>query len=294
MKKKGLISRVLRKLRDEKAGEALIFVIVSLPFIFLMFGMSIDLTKNYVVKGEYSDIAQEAAQAAIKAQNGDGSIDCRDAQYGGQIGVEYGGIKNTTAYPGLSGIQNAINDPNTPTANRIVLRTYLQKTGRSTSASLKRTQMVDNNGESIYRNDAASAFNDAAFVSAVRRYMHRYGSVTETVGQDWNSAQDAADSDMLHIAISCSQGVSDMSGIATWTETGTNSKDGTVGKGNLVTQINVTADDWAPNYILGIFGNGSGIVPHDTTSDWWKQDTSTQKFHVNRNAISSYSYSATK
>jgi hypothetical protein len=183
-------------------------IITALPFLLLVVGWAVDLTKNSTTKSEYNDIAQESVQAAVRAQDGAGNLLC-----GGTGSTTLNGLAQAKAY--------ASNTSN-PSAKRLAVSSYLQKTGR-----MSNTVYTDSNG--------SAASNDSNFTKSMRSYGY---AADESSNPDENS-------EYFSIVVSCSRGIK--SGV------GTSNSSGTVGGGDTINVIDLQVNDWSSNFIIGMF-----------------------------------------
>jgi hypothetical protein len=201
-----MLRRVIRRLKDEAGDSMTMLLITALPFLILIVGWAVDINKNATVKSEYNDIAQESVQAAVRAQDGTGGLLC--------------GGSGSTTLQGVSAAKSYASNTKNPSARRLAVSTYLQKTGR-----MANTIYTDNNG--------SAASNDAKFTSTMRQYGY---------GADGSSSQEEDD---FSITVTCSAGIS--SGV------GSANSSGTVGGGNSINVIELQVNDWSSNFILGMF-----------------------------------------
>ena len=61
---------------DDEADTVLVTVVLMFPLLIMLMGWSVDFSKNVMIRGDYEDIAQVAAQTAIRYQDGVGNVDC--------------------------------------------------------------------------------------------------------------------------------------------------------------------------------------------------------------------------
>ena len=169
----------LRRLRSEAGDTVTMFILTAMPFILFTAGWAIDYLKNVAIESDLNDIAQESVTAAIREQQGNGSLQC------GQ-NSDYENINestNTIVARGLNAIQAMANgdfsqttgtwdkfDDDRAESLKILASTYLQKSGRSSST----VHSVYNNDKDATIDGEASheaAANDARFVYTMRSFV---------------------------------------------------------------------------------------------------------------------------
>ena len=262
----------LRRIRSEAADSMTVFLITAIPFLLLFVGFTIDFTKNANVRSEYMDIAQEAAQASIREQDGNGSLLC-----GQDRTAEANSSVTSTPHYTIYGVDNArrfVNDPNSqqgisgskPRPNnaqavKLAVKSYLEKTGRSSGSS------------SVYGNEVASA-NDAHFVANMRSVVADADQRNKLDNNDAmlrNSATLDPSKATFSIEVWCTKGVGDAA---------RQDKDPieelTVGSGQKFNTINMRIRDWSGNFIMGMFNK-----------NW-----ATQSYTLTPRAVASWSQSA--
>ena len=262
----------LRRIRSEAADSMTVFLITAIPFLLLFVGFTIDFTKNANVRSEYMDIAQEAAQASIREQDGNGSLLC-----GQDRTAEANPSVTSTPHYTIYGVDNArkfVNDPNSqqgisgskPRPNnaqavKLAVKSYLEKTGRSSGSS------------SVYGNEVASA-NDAHFVANMRSVVADADQRNKLDNNDAmlrNSATLDPSKATFSIEVWCTKGLGDAA---------RQDKDPieelTVGSGQKFNTINMRIRDWSGNFIMGMFNK-----------NW-----ATQSYTLTPRAVASWSQSA--
>lgn len=259
------------KVRSEAADSMTVFLLTAVPFLLLFVGFTIDFTKNANVRSEYMDIAQEAAQASIREQDGNGSLLCGQSR----VAEANTSVMSTPKYT-IYGVDNArrfVNDPNAQQglsgskpnprnaqALQLAVKSYLEKTGRST------------NGTSVYGNKIASA-NDAHFVANMRSVVANEDERNKLDNNDdllkSTSTLDPAKA-TFSIEVWCTKGVGDAS------QQDKDKNKQTVGAGNKFNTINMQIRDWSGNFIMGMFNK-----------NW-----STQSYTLTPRAVASWSQSA--
>jgi hypothetical protein len=184
------MSRFLRRLRTEAGDSVAMFIITSLPLLLFITGWSIDYTKNTAVQSDLSNIAQESASAAVRSQQGDGSLQCGqnssyEAKYKSTPMIVARGLTDIqnlakgdfSTVQGVSGSDGHYTWSDGSTFYRdsaesimILASTYLQKTGRSSSTSSvyngDSSASVDGTSTSV------SAGNDSLFVKNMRSFVN--------------------------------------------------------------------------------------------------------------------------
>lgn len=283
----------LKKLRKEAADSATFVIITAMPFVLLFAGWGIDFTKNAAVRGEYSNIAQESAQAAIRVQDGAGSLMC------GQTQADTNNHSVTTTKPimlvGASNAERFVKDATQGSTadNRLnavqaknagslqlAVASYLQKSGRRTSGSVGFDSVYTGGAEQSIngRNDSygnVSARNDGHFVENMRSIV---GSDSQRQDLDNNKTDGmmvgltAENTDTFTIKVWCSKGVSN----DTSDRKDTAGQKGTVGSAKLFNTINMEIHDWSGNFVMGMFDRNWVI----------------QRYSVQARAIASWSKSA--
>ena len=263
---------VLRRIRSEAADSMTVFLITAIPFLLLFVGFTIDFTKNANVRSEYMDIAQEAAQASIREQDGNGSLLC------GQDRVaEANSSVTSTPHYTIYGVDNArkfVNDPNSqqgisgskPRPNnaqavKLAVKSYLEKTGRSSGSS------------SVYGNEVASA-NDAHFVANMRSVVADADQRNKLDNNDAmlrNSATLDPSKATFSIEVWCTKGLGDAA-----RQDKDKIEELTVGSGQKFNTINMRIRDWSGNFIMGMFNK-----------NW-----ATQSYTLTPRAVASWSQSA--
>ena len=193
----------LRRLRSEAGDTVTMFILTAMPFILFTAGWAIDYLKNVAVESDLTDTAQESVSAAIREQQGNGSLQCgqdsnyEDANESTPVLVAYGvdaiqalaemdyNDSYLSAYTGkpkntlerIDGINGSSGHYtfsngstfNTKKAGSIsrLAATYLQKTGRK---SLTRN-MYENDGNLLLSGGSTAAYDDALFVSTMRSFV---------------------------------------------------------------------------------------------------------------------------
>lgn len=179
------IRHLIRRLRSEAADTVTTLVIVGLPLILLVTSFVIDGSKNMAVKSEYNNIAQEAAQASVRAQTGDGSLECGQTQqyentHASTPVYVIRGLKQAQAVASgnweASGLQqNSGIEPNSDNAQAITLlvRSYLEKTGRPMGKSVYHDgKLVQADGEKNQNaTGSVASANDAKFVNMAKSFI---------------------------------------------------------------------------------------------------------------------------
>lgn len=179
------IRHLIRRLRSEAADTVTTLVIVGLPLILLVTSFVIDGSKNMSVKSEYNNIAQEAAQASVRAQTGDGSLECGQTQqyentHASTPVYVIRGLKQAQAVASgnweASGLQqNSGIEPNSDNAQAITLlvRSYLEKTGRPMGKSVYHDgKLVQADGEKNQNaTGSVASANDAKFVNMAKSFI---------------------------------------------------------------------------------------------------------------------------
>ena len=135
--------RLRRTLRSESGDSVTVMLITGMVFILVCLGISVDMSKNAAARQDYTSIAQESTQAAIRLQDGSGNIECGDT--------------STTTLRGLAQMKSYVSDFSQPASKRLAVQTYLQKTGRLTATT--RSLGSDSN---YNRNMRAMASNGAS------------------------------------------------------------------------------------------------------------------------------------
>lgn len=185
MMMKEKIRHLIRRLRSEAADTVTTLVIVGLPLILLVTSFVIDGSKNMAVKSEYNNIAQEAAQASVRAQTGDGSLECGQTQqyentHASTPVYVIRGLKQAQAVASgnweASGLQqNSGIEPNSDNAQAITLlvRSYLEKTGRPMGKSVYHDgKLVQADGEKNQNaTGSVASANDAKFVNMAKSFI---------------------------------------------------------------------------------------------------------------------------
>lgn len=284
-----------KKLRQEMADSATFVIITAMPFILLFTGWAIDFTKNAAVLSEYRAIAQEATQAAIRAQDGSGSLLCGQsrADENDEDTVETAHYKfngqaaASTVNGGFEAMQGrpASFRADRADAVKVAVRAYLEKTGRNylTQADDDVYTNVDHRGNGV-RNDSGmtgdndsgvAAGNDAKFVDAMRSIV---GTKTQQQQIDNNYTRtydvglDGKNTDNFSIEVWCTKGVNNKKGEKNTSAGQTN----TVGSAKKFNTINMIVHDWSGNFVMGMFD-----------SKW-----SIQRYNIQARAIASWSQSA--
>lgn len=261
----------LRRIRSEAADSMTVFLITAIPFLLLFVGFTIDFTKNANVRSEYMDIAQEAAQASIREQDGNGSLLC-----GQDRTAEANSSVTSTPHYTIYGVDNArkfVNDPNSqqgisgskPRPNnaqavKLAVKSYLEKTGRSSGSS------------SVYGNEVASA-NDAHFVANMRSVVADADQRNKLDNNDAmlrNAATLDPSKATFSIEVWCTKGVGDAA------QQDKDKNKHTVGSGQKFNTINMRIRDWSGNFIMGMF-----------SKNW-----ATQSYTLTPRAVASWSQSA--
>lgn len=283
----------LKKLRKEAADSATFVIITAMPFVLLFAGWGIDFTKNAAIRGEYSNIAQESAQAAIRVQDGAGSLMCGQTQadtndpsainttaitlIGASNAEQF--VKNATQGSTADNRLNAVQAKNAGSL-QLAVATYLQKSGRRTSGSGGFDSVYAGGAEQSIngRNDSygnVSARNDGRFVENMRSIV---GSDSQKQDLDNNKTDGmmvgltAKNTDTFTIKVWCSKGVSN----DTSDRKATEGQKGTVGSAKLFNTINMEIHDWSGNFVMGMFDRNWVI----------------QRYNIQARAIASWSKSA--
>lgn len=269
-----------KRLRSEAADSLAVFILLSIPFILLFAGWTIDFTKNASVRSQYMDIAQEAAQASIREQNGNGSLLCgqtpaEEANGGTTSTAKYviRGVDNArrfvrNASQGLSGAKPS--RPSQSQALQHAVRSYLEKSGRDSD-----TSSVYNLGTN--HGWTASA-NDSGFVAGMRNIV---GTESDREALDNNvdsvvnvsTLTDSNYHDTFSITVWCTKGVGDADNRTGDAHSGNMN---TVGRAQKFNTINLEIHDWSGNFIMGMFN-----------PNW-----TVQKYTMTPRAVASWSGSA--
>lgn len=283
----------LKKLRKEAADSATFVIITAMPFVLLFAGWGIDFTKNAAIRGEYSNIAQESAQAAIRVQDGAGSLMCGQTQadtnnpsainttpitlVGASNAEQF--VKNATQGSTADNRLNAVQAKNAGSL-QLAVATYLQKSGRRTSGSGGFDSVYAGGAEQSIngRNDSygnVSARNDGRFVENMRSIV---GSDSQKQDLDNNKTDGMMvgltdkNTDTFTIKVWCSKGVSN----DTSDRKDTAGQKETVGSAKLFNTINMEIHDWSGNFVMGMFDRNWVI----------------QRYNIQARAIASWSKSA--
>lgn len=126
---------------SDEADSVVVSVVCVFPFIMLMMGWSVDFSKNVVIRSDLDEIALESVQAAIRAQDGIGGVECTNTDW-----LNYNEAVNAVKA-----------GRNYGSATKLALKTYLMKTGRATDADFSGAAENDLKG-GIY-NGAGSRTN---------------------------------------------------------------------------------------------------------------------------------------
>lgn len=271
----------LKKLRKEAADSATFVIITAMPFVLLFAGWAIDFTKNAAIRGEYSNIAQESAQAAIRVQDGSGSLMCGQTQAETNSSTTF--VTKPIIIEGAYNAAQFVKDATqgSTAANRLnaaqakkagslqlAVASYLQKSGRSTGSS------------SVYRtntrgDDDVSAKNDGQFVRTMRTIVgtdEQQKRLDENDGGSLKVGLAGKNTDTFTIKIWCSKGVAN----DTSDRKDTAGQKGTVGSAKLFNTINMEIHDWSGNFVMGMFDRNWVI----------------QRYNIQARAIASWSKSA--
>lgn len=185
------IRHLIGRLRSEAADTVTILVLVGLPMILLFMVFVIDGAKNMTVKSEYNNIAQEAAQASVRAQTGDGSLECGQTQqyentHASTPVYVIRGLKQAQAVASgnweASGLQqNSGIEPNSDNAQAVTLlvRSYLEKTGRPMGKSVYHDgKLIETDGKHTDKDEtnenatgSVASANDAKFVNMTKSFI---------------------------------------------------------------------------------------------------------------------------
>jgi hypothetical protein len=68
-----------KRAQQDRADGVLVFTIISIPLLFICFGLGLDLTKNAYVKSSLNTMAQNAADRAIQNIDATGSLTAASA-----------------------------------------------------------------------------------------------------------------------------------------------------------------------------------------------------------------------
>lgn len=283
----------LKKLRKEAADSATFVIITAMPFVLLFAGWAIDFTKNAAIHGEYSNIAQESAQAAIRVQDGAGSLMCGQTQadtnndsvittkpitlVGASNAERF--VRDATQGSTADNRLNAVQAKNAGSL-QLAVASYLQKSGRRTSGSggfdsvyTGGAEQSINGTNNSYGN--VSARNDGRFVENMRSIV---GSDSQRQDLDNNKTDGmmvgltAKNTDTFTIKVWCSKGVSN----DTSDRKDTAGQKGTVGSAKMFNTINMEIHDWSGNFVMGMFDRNWVI----------------QRYNIQARAIASWSKSA--
>lgn len=284
-----------KKLRQEVADSATFVIITAMPFILLFTGWAIDFTKNAAVLSEYRSIAQEAAQAAIRAQDGSGSLLCgqsradeNDKDVVETAHYKFNGYKNaTTALNDFHGMQGrpANFREDRADAVRMAVQAYLEKTGRNyqttdgdiyTNVKYHASSSWNHYGLGADGDSGVAAGNDAKFVDAMR-------SVAGTDAQQrqiddnndtttYDVGLDGKNTDNFSIEVWCTKGVNNKND----KKNTSSGQEDTVGSAKKFNTINMVVHDWSGNFVMGMFDNKWAI----------------QRYNIQARAIASWSQSA--
>lgn len=205
---------------DDEADTVLITVVLMFPLLIMLMGWSVDFSKNVMIRGDYEDIAQAAAQTAIRYQDGVGNVDCVNT--GWLNWREAVNFVNANVGGGGAGSAQAV-------------ATYMMKTGRADS----RTFSDAASSKYVYEADSdyrtVSTFRSfAQTMSASSRYASTYGDST-----------DDTDANYFAIKITCSNTDS----------SGGNSR----GAGDY-DRVGVDVKDWTSNMFLTLPTDNSGSL----------------------------------
>lgn len=286
----------LKKLRQEVADSATFVIITAMPFILLFTGWAIDFTKNAAVLSEYRAIAQEASQAAIREQDGSGSLLCGQSRadennpnvvetahykFNGQsaassVDGDFSGMQGRPA--GFRGDRAG--------AVRLAVRSYLEKTGRNywtqadddvyTNVEHTTSHGVMNDSGMTGDNDSGiAAGNDAKFVAAMRSVVGTKAQQRQIDNNDtttYDVGLDGKNTDNFSIEVWCTKGVNNSKDDKNTSAGQTN----TVGSAKRFNTINMVVHDWSGNFVMGMFN-----------SKW-----TIQRYSIQARAIASWSQSA--
>ena len=294
---KASFNRLMRKLRKEAADSATFVIITAMPFILLFTGWAIDFTKNAAVLSEYRAIAQESTQAAIRAQDGSGSLLCgqsltdeNDPHTPDTAHYKVSGQTNIARW--ISGDWTVVSGKKAgfraDRANAVLLavQSYVEKTGRNyqSDAGDVYTNVsggVSSAGHGVHNDSGmtgetesgVAAGNDAKFVDAMRTVA---GDKTVQDALDNNDTSTYAagldgtnNTDNFAIEVWCSKGVDN--------DDKTNAgQQGTVGSAQRFNTINLVVHDWSGNFVMGMFDRNWTI----------------QRYNIQARAIASWSKTA--
>lgn len=285
----------LKKLRQEVADSATFVIITAMPFILLFTGWAIDFTKNAAVLSEYRAIAQEASQAAIREQDGSGSLLCGQSRADENnpnvvetAHYKFNGYNNAvTAFRDFSGMQGRPAGFRADRAGAVqhAVQAYLEKTGRNyqtnggdtyTDVEHHASGSWNHYGIAADSDSGVAAGNDAKFVDAMR-------SVAGTDAQQrqiddnndtttYDVGLDGKNTDNFSIEVWCTKGVNNSNADKNTSTGQTN----TVGSAKRFNTINMVVHDWSGNFVMGMFNSKWAI----------------QRYSIQARAIASWSQSA--
>lgn len=284
-----------KKLRQEVADSATFVIITAMPFILLFTGWAIDFTKNVAVLSEYRSIAQEASQAAIRSQDGSGSLLCGQSRADENnpnvvetAHYKFNGYKNAaTVMNDFHGMQGKPASFRADRADAVqhAVQAYLEKTGRNyqttdgdiyTNVEHHAGGAWNQYGLAADGDSGVAAGNDAKFVDAMR-------SVAGTDAQQrqiddnndtttYDVGLDGKNTDNFSIEVWCTKGVNNSNADKN-TSTG---QEDTVGSAKKFNTINMEIHDWSGNFVMGMFNSKWAI----------------QRYSIQARAIASWSQSA--
>lgn len=287
-------SGFLKKLRQEVADSATFVIITAMPFILLFTGWAIDFTKNAAVLSEYRAIAQEASQAAIREQDGSGSLLCGQSRADENnpnvvetAHYKFNGYAATnTIFSDFSGMQGkpAGFRADRADAVRHAVQAYLEKSGRNyVSNDADIYTNVDHSGVTRDNpfgvggnNDSSvAAGNDAKFVDAMRSVAGNDAQQRRIDNNDtttYDVGLDGKNTDNFSIEVWCTKGVNNSNADKNTSAGQTN----TVGSARRFNTINMVVHDWSGNFVMGMFNSKWAI----------------QRYSIQARAIASWSQSA--
>lgn len=253
---------------SDEADSVVVSVVCVFPFIMLMLGWSVDFSKNVVIRSDLEEIALESVQAAIRAQDGIGNVECTNTDW-----LNYNEAVNAVK-AGRSSYGSA---------TKLALKTYLIKTGRATDADFSGAVESDlkggiyNGGGSRANVNKVAADNDSKEVATYR-----------FAGDDTDYGPRA-----FRIKITCSNAADranlrhDAASEELANQIGT--------RKDRVDTVSISVKDWTSNVFLSMplfndsrYMDSDGINMDDVIhSD--NDNTQVQRFNIEQSAISTWS-----
>lgn len=283
-----------KKLRQEVADSATFVIITAMPFILLFTGWAIDFTKNVAVLSEYRSIAQEAAQAAIRSQDGSGSLLCGQSRADENnpnvvetAHYKFNGYTNAaTVMNDFHGMQGKPAGFRADRADAVqhAVQAYLEKTGRNyqttdgdiyTNVEHHAGGAWNQYGLAADGDSGVAAGNDAKFVDAMRSVAGTDAQQRQIDDNDtttYDVGLDGKNTDNFSIEVWCTKGVNNSNADKN-TSTG---QEDTVGSAKKFNTINMEIHDWSGNFVMGMFNSKWAI----------------QRYSIQARAIASWSQSA--